>query len=710
MGLWCAWMKRFLLTVLAVFFALAGFAQTDFFGASGGHTRARLLFSEDTAKPGATVWAGVELKMDPHWHTYWRFGGDEGLGIPTTIAWTLSNGVTAGKINWPIPKKMDVKIGDSSLFYFAYEDTILLLVPIKVDASVSPGPVQVKAALKWLECEDKGQCVPAGAEVSGTFTVGGEDKVSADAKLIDQWKARLPQTASDVHATAQWDAISPGDTRAVIIDWESADAPGDFYPYENQGAEVQGATEIRAGAPGHIVLRKVLKKGDGAWPEKLTGILVGKVGTPDPSAVEVSLPVAAAAAAATGSSASLLGMLLFAFVGGLILNVMPCVLPVIALKVLGFVNQSTSAPTRVRRLGLVYGLGVLVSFAVLAGLAITAQKAGGTAGWGDAFRNPQFRVIMTVVMALIALNLFGLFEITLGSSTMGSAANLAGKDGYPGAFFNGVLATLLATPCTAPFLGAATLFAFTQPAGITVLVFLAVGAGLAFPFVVVCWEPRLLKVLPKPGAWMEKFKIAMGFPMMATAVWLVWVASHNSDDAMWLELFLVVVAFAAWIWGEFVQRGSRRKVLSGALCLLLLALGYGAILEGELQWRLPANTAREGIDWKVWSPEAVAEARKEGHPVLVDFTAKTCLTCKVNKRTSLEIAATRAKLKEIGAVAFEADFTDEDPAILAELRRHNTTGVPLVLVYSKDASKDAEVLPTWLKPSIVANALDLAAK
>jgi thiol:disulfide interchange protein DsbD len=555
--------------------------------------------------------------------------------------------------------------------------------------------------------------VPAKSEVRGTITVGGVERSSTNAAWIEQWRARLPRADAPVPATARWAGVSAGDTRTVIIDWESADPPGDFYPYENQPADVQGATERPPSPPGRIVLRKVVRKGDGPWPQRLTGILVGRSDSPNPIGVEVSLPVADAPASGpvpSAAPAALALMLLFAFAGGLILNVMPCVLPVIALKVLGFVNQSTESPARVRRLGLVYGLGVLVSFLALAALAIGAQRAGGQASWGDAFRNPQFQVILTVLMALIALNLFGVFEITLGAGVMGSAAGLASKPGFAGAFFNGVLATVLATPCTAPFLGAALAFAFAQPPGVTVLVFLAAGAGLASPFVTVCWEPRLLKALPKPGAWMEKFKIAMGFPMLAAAVWLVWVASRNAEDALWLELFLLTLALAAWIWGAFVQRGTRRKLLAAAVSVLLAGAGYGAILEGELQWRLPANAPREGIAWQVWSPEAVARARREGHPVLVDFTARSCLTCKLNKGSSLEIPQTRAKLKAVGAVAFEADFTHEDPQILAELRRHNASGVPLVLVYSKDPGRDPRVLPTFLTPAIVLNALDEAAK
>jgi len=704
-------MKRLCLTILAACLSLQGMAQGDFLGAPAGHTRARLLFSAEAAKPGETIWAGIELKMDAHWHTYWRFGGD--AGMPTTVAWTLPAGVSAGEINWPIPRKTETTAGDISLVTYGYDDTVVLLVPMKLDGSLPAGPVRVGAALKWLECEDKGLCVPANAEVSGLLAVGGEDKPSASAALIEQWRSRLPRIEPAPHATARWGAILPGDTRTVIIDWESADRPGDFYPYENQSADVQGATENLPGQPGHILLRKVVKKGDGPWPERLAGILVGRGDSPNPLAVEVNLPLAAPSAPApppAGASGSLVLMLLFAFAGGLILNVMPCVLPVIALKVLSFVNQSRESPGRVRRLGLAYGIGVMASFAALAALAIAGQRAGGLASWGDAFRNPQFQVILTVLMTLIALNLFGVFDIALGTRVMGSAANLASRQGCGGAFFNGVLATVLATPCTAPFLGAAVAFAFTQPPGVTVLVFLAAGAGLAFPFVLICWEPRLLKALPKPGAWMEKIKIAMGFPMLATVVWLVWVTSRDGDDALWLELFLVILALAAWIWGEFVQRGTRRKRLAGAICLLLAAAGYGAILEGELQWRLPANGRREGIDWKVWSSEAVAQARREGHPVLVDFTARSCLTCKVNKASSLEIARTRAKLKAIGAVAFEADFTHQDPQILAELRRHNTSGVPLVLVYSKDLAQDPQVLPTSLTPAIVRHALDAAAR
>ena len=351
-------------------------------------------------------------------------------------------------------------------------------------------------------------------------------------------------------------------------------------------------------------------------------------------------------------------------------------------------------------MGFIYGFGVLVSFLVLAGLAIGAQRAGGVANWGDSFRIPQVQMALTILVTLISLNLFGVFEVTLSARATGAAGELASRSGYSGAFFNGVLATMLATPCTAPFLGAALAFAFSQPPHIIILVFVAVGVGFAFPFVLLCFQPRWLKLLPKPGVWMERFKTALGFPMLGTAVWLMWLSANGGNDVLWLGLFLVVLALAAWIWGEFVQRALRGKAVAAVLSLALVGADAGLLLQ--------SRPDKEGIPWQAWSPQAVEAAQREGHPVLVDFTAKSCLTCQVNKWSSLEIPRTRNKLAEIGAVALVGDYTREDPAISAELARYHRDGVPLVLVYSKDLSKAPEVLPVILTPATVADALDKA--
>ncbi len=675
-------------------------------------TQIRLLLSAESARPGDVIWAGLEMDMPSPWHTYWRNGGD--AGEATEIKWTLPKGVTAGEINWPLPEKEIDTAGDTSLVTYIYTNRVVLLVPLTLDKSLPAGPLTLTASAKWMECSDI--CVMADKEVSATLAIGAAARLSPDAAVIENWRQKVPLPDTVSNAAAFWD-IKPPMTNAhgLILEWKTNAAPADFYPYSNATFEVEGTTESLSGPAGTIRFHKVVGKSEGDWPKQIDGVLAGRTNSADRFGQEEHLAIQPPAAVvqkaeALAQTGSILAMLFLAFVGGLILNVMPCVLPVIALKILGFVNQSREEPRRVRQLGAVYGLGVLVSFLVLTGLAIGAQRAGGVANWGDAFRNPQFQVILTILMTLIALNLFGVFEITLRGKALGAASELSAKPGFPGAFFNGVLATLLATPCTAPFLGVALAFAFTQPPQITILVFLAVGLGLAFPFVLLCCNPRLLKLMPKPGAWMEKFKNAMGFPMLATAVWLMWVSSSREDDELWLGLFLVVLALAAWIWGQFVQRGARRRALAAVICLLLLGADYWYVLEARLQWRSPPQTKMAGIDWKTWSASAVEEARRAGHPVLVDFTAKSCLTCKLNLASSIEIDRTRAKLRQIGAVAFKADYTQQDPAIAQELRRFNTSGVPLVLVYSKDPAKAPQVLPTFLTPSIVLNALDQAAK
>jgi thiol:disulfide interchange protein DsbD len=323
---------------------------------------------------------------------------------------------------------------------------------------------------------------------------------------------------------------------------------------------------------------------------------------------------------------------------------------------------------------------------------------------------------MATLVTLVALNLFGVFEVSLGGRALGAAAELAGQEGGAGAFFHGVLTTALATPCTAPVLAVALGFAFAQPAGTILLMFLVMGLGLAAPYVLLSWFPQWLKLLPKPGAWMEACKRALGFPMLATGVWLLSLTTpfYGASGPLWIGLFLVAVGFAAWLWGAFVQRG--RGLLAAALGLGLAGLAYGYGLEKELRWRSPApalaagapTAGSGGVAWQPWSPGALEQARAQGHPVLVDFTADWCVTCQVNKKSSLEAPAVRRKLREEGVVALLADYTREDPEITRELRRFGRAGVPLVLVYPREAQKPPLVLPSLLTPGIVLAALEKA--
>ena len=717
-------MTALLLVCAGLIFSITGGARAQtalpsFRAQAAHHTQAKLILAADTAKPGDTVWAGVDLKMESGWHTYWKNPGD--AGSPTKIAWTLPPGVTAGDIAWPLPEKLP----PAEVTTYGYENEVVLLVPLKLAADLPAGPLDLKAKVSWLECKES--CIPADQDAEAELTIGGETKNSADGGTIDSWKTKVPQAGGNLQFQAWWEKPAADDTRPLIIAGaKSADAV-DFFPDANENFEIQAATGKTPAATG-FQIRKLVKKFSGDWPKEISGGVVMESGNVR-SGYAAKLSIADKAPAAEVVSAAsnqtpaaaqpLWRMLIFAFIGGLILNIMPCVLPVIALKILGFVNEAKSEPRHVRVLGLVYALGVLVSFLGLASVVIAVKAAGHQAGWGMQFGNPIFIVCIATLVTLVAMNLFGVFEVTLGGRALDGASQLASKQGKPGAFFNGVLATTLATPCTAPFLAPALGFAFSQNAGIILLIFLAVGLGLASPYVLLSWNPAWLKLLPKPGAWMEKFKIGMGFPMLATVVWHYGIAeSSNGKNVLWLGVFLVTVAFAAWIFGEFFQRGRKRRGVALALVGILLAAGYGFALERELNWRTVVPQAAagslkesaDGIEWQPWSAEAVAAARAAGKPVLVDFTADWCLTCQVNKKTSIEIPSVRQKIKELGIVALLADDTHTPENISTELTKFNRAGVPLVLVYPKNTGAAPIVLPEVLTPGVVLNALEQAAK
>ena len=679
-------------------------------------TRVELWTDQSTARPGSTVTAAIRLQMAEGWHIYWRHPGDE-VGLKTRVEWTLPPGVTAGAIQWPVPDKTTEKEFDT----LTYAGTVVLLVPIEIPAGQVLGPITLKAKVRWLECHE--ECVPGNATVETRVTVDNLSEVSVHLAEIQSAKKRVPRTIQDLPIRAVWEASEGVVPRKLVISWKPGSGVSGFdvFPFEAVGgvAPVSIKTEYLDPQNGFLRIRKTVPVGDSGWPDRLEGLLVAKGAEPAAEPVEFSVPIVAPLADLSTarpepvSMAELLIKLLSAFVGGLILNVMPCVLPVLALKVLGFVQQAKEEPRRVRTLGLVYGAGVLASFLVLAGVALAVQAAGGTASWSAPFQNPVFRVLITVLITLVALNLFGVFELTLGGSAMQKASDLSSKEGWSGAFFNGVLAAVLATPCTAPFLASALAFAFLQPPLVILLFFVAIGAGLALPFVALCWEPAWLRFLPKPGVWMVRFKVGMGFPMLATAMWLFWFTAgrlrESGTGVLWFGLFLVVLASAAWVWGEFVQRSTRGRGWAMAIAALLLLAGYFGFLEGQLDWRTPAGRRVKGLEWQKWSAAAVEQARREGHPVMVDFTADSCLNCKWNKATAIEIDATRARIKELGVRVFEGDFTDGDPIIAEELKKHGRRGVPLVLMYSADLAKAPELLPVVLTPGIVAEALQRAA-
>jgi len=711
--------------VLVLLSGVPARAQLNLDGAGGGlgggfaahHTQVQLLLPVTSARPGDTVLAAVRLTMAPGWHTYWKNPGD--AGTATVIDWHLPAGITADPIQWPLPHKLP----PAEVTTYGYEGEAMLLVPLHLAANLPPGAVPLAAQVSWLECKDT--CIPAKQEIGAVLTIGGETRPSPDAARIEAAQASRPRPDAAFTVAGGWETSGNASQRHLIIAgradasrWPAA-AKVDFFPEASEAYEIQSATETLP-APAGFRLRKVVKKFSGDWPKTVGGLLVVEAaGTR--TGYEVSLPVGdappALAAASGGTAATTPAMpvasgptspekplwqiLVYAFIGGLILNIMPCVLPVIALKILGFVNEGKSEPRRVRALGGIYAIGVLLSFLALAAVVIGLKSAGHLVGWGVQFSSPTFVIGLTILVTLVALNLFGLFEVTLGGRALDAAGHLSARTGAAGALFNGVLATALATPCTAPYLGYALGFAFAQPPVMIILIFLTAGLGLASPYLVLSWNPAWLKFLPKPGAWMEKFKIAMGFPVLGSAVWLFTLAADDLDKTgtLRLGLFLIALALAAWIWGEFVQRGTRGRLVAGLVSLLLVAV-FGAYAYGQ---------APDEIQWQPWTPTAVAQARAAGRPVLVDFTADWCLTCQVNKRTSLEVPSVRAQLKRLNAVALVGDYTHTPDTITAELNKFHRAGVPLVLVYPANPAVEPVVLPEVLTPVAVLEALEEAA-
>ena len=684
--------------------------------ASEKATKVKLLISHETAKSGSTIMAGIEMTMDEGWHTYWINPGT--AGIPTSVKWELPDWVTAGEIQWPVPEKFQ-SLGSTG---YGYKNTIVLIVPLFVSENAPLGQVELSAKVSWLECEI--QCNPRNQEVSANFVIGQALKESSSVNTIRDWKEKIPQRApvNIIKAKAWWGEEINQDERRFIVEFESEEAGSevDFFSFKYADFEFSPESKINFFDDSKVRVEKTVLKFEGQWPVRVQGLLVFNLNDYEKTrAVELDIPIEIERSATLNLKAnnqSLGMMLLYAFLGGLLLNVMPCVLPVISLKILGFVNHGHESKARVRMLGVLYGMGVFVSFMILATIVISVKSAGELASWGMQMSNPQFVVLLTILVTLVALNLFGLFEVTLGSVGV-AAGSVSSKEGASGAFFNGVLATVLATPCTAPFLAPALGFAFMQSADLIILIFAFVALGLALPYVILSWNPKWLRFLPKPGPWMEKFKISMGFPMMGTVIWLFMLNyEYYGDRILWLGIFLIILSMSLWVFGEFFQRGTKRKGLALGIAGLLGIGGFIFGLEGQFQWRNPIDSNSKsvdvvqdfpgGIQWHNWSPSAVIAAQKNGQTVLVDFTAKWCMTCIANKKTSIDISSVRSLIAEKNIKAFRADFTRRPDHITRELAKWNRVGVPLVLVFSADINKKPQILPEVLTPSIVLEALN----
>lgn len=652
--------------------------------------------------PGQTVWAALTQNIRPHWHTYWINPGDS--GIPTEIAWTLPAGWKADAITWPAPQRFPI----GPLVNFGYADQVHLLVPLTVPADAPVGgSVQVKAKADWLVCDDI--CIPESGELALEVPVVASPAPAAAevAPLFAAARASLPVpspyparllTGEKTH-TLRLEA--PGLEKAAIGD-------AFFFPHDYKVAASNAGQPLTLDAQG---LALTLTPGGALPAGPVTGVLTFTEmldGKPVRHALAVEAAAGGAAPApalADGGAAKtgLLPALLLALLGGMILNLMPCVFPVLSMKALALMKHG---PGHARRHGLAYTAGVLLCFATVAGVLIALRAGGAAIGWGFQLQDPVVVSILAYVMLLLGLSLSGVF--TLGDSIMGVGQGLAGRDGLAGSFFTGVLATVVATPCTAPFMGTALGYAITQPWPIAIAVFLALGLGMALPFLGLSFSPALLRRLPRPGVWMERVKQALAFPLYASAAWLVWVLSIQAGPAALATVLagMVTLALAAWIYG-LTRRAHGAGRLLGTLLALLALLGAvgGATTAAPLA--APAAgpvKAEAGTGHEPWTAEKQAALMGAGKPVFVNFTAAWCVTCLVNERTSLSTNAVKAAMAEKGITYLKGDWTNRDATIARVLESHGRSGVPLYLLY-RPGEAEPVVLPQILTEGIVLDAL-----
>jgi thiol:disulfide interchange protein/DsbC/DsbD-like thiol-disulfide interchange protein len=665
--------------------------------------KATIVADTSAIVPGRPFTAGLLLRMAPGWHTYWKFSGDAGL--PSEIKWKLPPGWKAGEIQWPIPLKTN---DPGDIQTYGYQDEILLIQEITPPLKFDISPIKLSAEANWLVCERI--CIPGGATLELELPTS-TTAVPKNTDLFARYRRLLPQNFPDPKtATATW-SRGNSELRLKIVSENLANYPTvDFYPLP-QGNTVVGHPSVESRKGNEITFRIPIES-----PDKNLSAMPGLVvlskfpNGNDRMAWPLGAPAIAAAQAAQPSR-GIVTFLFFGFIGGFILNLMPCVLPVISLKIFGFIQQAGQSRQKIFRSGLAFTAGIFAWFLTL-GLLLIALKAGGRdVTWGGfQFTNAYFVLGLSVIVLVFALNLFGVFEISLPQSvTRGLLASSERKDNL-GSFFQGVFATVLATPCTAPFLGTALGFAFSQSAPVILSMFVAIAAGMSAPYFLLSAQPAWMRFLPRPGPWMSHVKQFMGFLLLATLLFLLYVlgAQRGLDGAIWASCFLLIIAVICWMKGAFIvpttSRAKRATVFVVMLALLLASCVY---FIGDKFQSAKVDIAASGApgDWQPFTPERLQSERDAGHAVFIDFTAAWCLTCKFNEKSVLESAAVREAFQRHGVVKLKADWTNGDPVITKLLQRFGRPGVPLYVLYP-GKSEEPIVFPELLTKNIILEKLE----
>jgi thiol:disulfide interchange protein len=671
--------------------------------AGGQHVTASLIGETRNVVPGRPLHLALRQQIQPGWHTYWSNPGESGL--PTTINWSLPPGFRAGPIMWPTPERFIV----GPVVGYGYKDEVSLPVTIEVPDGLRLGSeITLSGHASWLSCSDI--CIPEEGELSITVAVG--TTLEPDPK----WSAAFAAARARIPTANPFATTATRSGEELILRMATGDATRlqdvTFFPADANVVDDGAPQSVVANSEGLVLtLRRDTSQ---ALPSVINGVvafrdLAAQAGGVS-SAVLISTPIGSAAPD-SHSGLGLIAALLLAVAGGIVLNLMPCVLPVLSIKVLALVQHSQSTPRQKRLQGIAYAAGVLASFAIIGGALAGLRAAGAEIGWGFQLQSPIFVALMIYLLFAVGLNLSGVFSV--GSRLTGLGSGLALREGYAGSFFTGALATLVATPCTGPFMAAAVGYAITQPWYISVAVLEAIGLGLALPYLLVAFSPGARSLLPKPGIWMLRLKEILAFPVYGTAVWLMYVLSQQAGAFGTTAVLagLVLIVFAAWLYEAVGLSEGRWHRLSVGLSTLAIAgaLALVSLIDDGGPSNVSRAAAGDSLDWQAFNQAKFDDLRADGRPVFIDFTAAWCITCKVNERIALADPAVVKAFADLGVAALKADWTRQDASITQLLEANGRAGVPLYLFYPRPAAtgerKSPIILPQLLTAASILSEL-----
>jgi thiol:disulfide interchange protein len=672
-----------------------------------------LVSETDSIQPGKPFSVGVLFKIRPHWHVYWKNAGDSGM--PPQIKWNLPTGMNAEAIQWPAPARISVP----PLLNYGYGDQVLLISSLAAPTNFTVGqPVTLNAHVTWLVCREV--CLPGKADLSITLPVSvSEPKFTSSRALFESTRKQIPKPSDDWKVTASQkgpelilSVTGPEPTKKLgqltFFPWnesEISNSADQVTTLGGSGSQLNITIDPRRTQP-ITQIQGVLLASEGALARAPLWVDIST--TEKTAANNTAAPPTKENVIAGTLAPSLWEMIAFAFLGGLILNLMPCVFPVLSIKILGFVEQAGKDKYKLRAHGWFFAMGVMVSFWSLVAALILLRAGGQKLGWGFQLQSPYFLFGLCTLLFFMALNFLGVFEI--GESLMGVGSGLASKSGYAGSFFSGVLATIVATPCTAPFMGSAVGFAFTQPPITTFAIFTSLALGMALPYLALSHSPGLLRFLPPPGRWMETLKQAMAFPLFATVVWLIWVFGQQTGMDGVLRLLYAMLMFSLGVWVITRSKPRRASLAMRVLGLVIFAGGVtfginGARLSMNASTMVSRAGSSDGISWEPYSAERIKELNSQGKPVFVDFTAAWCVSCQVNEKVVFSSAEVRERFHDLGIVTMKADWTNGDQTITDALSAFDRSGVPFYLLYGKTPKAAPKILPEVLSPGIVLEAL-----